>query len=149
MTVAAVALAATVPFVYCDLARFAPWVAWVLFFPGVAACLFTGPVVFLTGGPLPIWGLARTSREIQARWHQMAAVNHVTSEDPVWLVKRSKELDRWRLPETSELIDLYQLKIADLLASGAESEGFAERAALRNARIEELLERLYGHRSNL
>ena len=125
------------------------WLPLALSLPVFLAYPFPGLLVRATGGPLPQWGLAKASIEISARWNRMVAALEMTDEDRAWLRARSSGLERWRTPETSELIDLYQAKIADVLQPiEGNPEEFDKRVAARNARIDELTERYWARGNN-
>jgi hypothetical protein len=114
-----------------------PWASIALLIPIAMAYIRPAGVVSITGGPLPRWGLAQDAREISARWDAIGN-GQDQERDAIWLLEHSRRLDRWRSPQTAELIDLYQEKVQDLLYH-QDREGFKKRAAARNARIEELL----------
>jgi hypothetical protein len=120
------------------------WWSLPLWLPVTVIYVFPSILVWATGGPLPRWGLVGAAREISARWSQIAASLTITDGDRAWLQARSSTLERWRTPETSELIDLYQAKIADVVQPIEGSvEDFDKRVAARNARIDELTERYW------
>lgn len=149
MASGAVILAVPVPLAVWLVIGAPAWFPLALFLPVALAYPFPGLLVRATGGPLPLWGLAKASTELSVRWSRMAAALEMTDEDRAWLRSRSTGLERWRTPETSELIDLYQAKIADVLQPIEGSpEEFDKRVAARNARIDELTERYWARGNN-
>lgn len=150
-TVASVAviLAVPVPLAIWLVTDGPAWFPLALFLPVALVYPFPGLLVRATGGPLPRWGLAKASTELSVRWSRMVAALEMTDEDRAWLRSSSSGLERWRTPETSELIDLYQAKIADVLQPiEGNPEEFDKRVAARNARIDELTERYWARGDN-
>jgi hypothetical protein len=118
-----------------------PWALALLVMAIPSVIFFLSPdlLIAITGGPLPKHGLARIARAVSARWARWAEAGGLNEADAAWLVRQSRELSRWRTPDTAELVDLYQAKIAAILAQPADREAFAAEAEARNARIDELL----------
>jgi hypothetical protein len=142
LTCGAILLTALAPVAYFSISAFPRWLVAILVIPQILVSLLPGQLVRLTGGPHPLWQLAAISEEISARWDRIVSANEVTAADRVWFVNRSTSLERWRSAETSELVDLYQAKIADLLKP-EEPDGFAALVSTRNSRIDELHEQIY------
>jgi hypothetical protein len=130
------------PVVWAERVELPVWLAISALLPLVAASFLPGLLVRLTGGQRTAFALASASHRIARRWEAIAQADEPKDADAVWLMARSDELNKWRAPETNELIDLYQAKIADALAQAGDSEGFTARAAARNQRIHELTEEL-------
>jgi hypothetical protein len=115
------------------------WVAVTMFTPAVLIYFVPSLAVRLTGGPSARWGLALAAKQIRKRWEEIAESGGGTQADADWLMSQSRLLDRWRSPDTAELIDLYQEKISDLLFHD-DREEFKRRVAAREARIDKLLD---------
>ena len=139
---AAFLLAALVPFLYWVDGGWQPWLGFAMFVPAEFELVFPKMFIRLTGGPTSFWQLAMISQRISLRWEQMVKAAEVTDGDRAWLVEQAGSLNRLRTSLTTELIDLYQAKIADLLGTLGDPEGFGERADARNHRIMELHEGL-------
>ena len=118
-------------------------VAAVLWAPLGIATLLPSQVIAITGGPRDAWLLAQALHEINVHGQLILAGDEVSDADAAWLRQRSSNLDSWRSPETSELIDIWQSKAADFLSSN-DPDAFAERDNLRNERIVDLQDRLFG-----
>jgi hypothetical protein len=95
-------------------------------------------LVFLSGGPQIRFVVAREQRRIEGIWNKKVASGAVTDDDAKWLKSASESLDRWRSPETSELIALYQEEVADIL-SNESADLLDSRERIRNTRVDELL----------
>jgi hypothetical protein len=113
------------------------WTSVAMFVPAVAIYFVPSLAVKLTGGPSPLRGLTADAREMASRCARVERTNTATVEEEAWLRKRAEGLERWRTPETAELIEIHREKVMDLLYV-QDRERFAERTAARDARIEEL-----------
>ena len=140
ITIATIGLVALSAVAYNVSIEYPWWLAVVLFVPVVFASLYPAQIVRLTGGPLLIVRLWAALQEMNDRSDQMTSVNEITAEDEAWMVDQSKRLDLLRSPETAELVDLWQAKIADRLRASDSPESDAELA--RNDRIREAQDRL-------
>ncbi len=114
------------------------WVAVAMFTPAVVIYFVPSLAVRLTGGASPLRGLTSDAKEIASRCARVERTNTATVEEELWLRERVQGLERWRVPETAELIGLYHEKVMDLLY-GRDREQFAERSTARDTRINELL----------
>ena len=138
---AAVLVAAAAPLVYWLVGG--PWIVPALFAPVTILCWSPRLTVWVSGGPDPLHGLAKACWDVSARWQRMVAADEMTDRDRAWLRSSSEKLERWRTPDTSELVAIYQAKIADVLLPFEGSlEELEAREAARNIRINELREQL-------
>jgi hypothetical protein len=135
-------LAAAAPFVYRLVLIWQPWLDGALLVPFLLVYLFPGRLISLTGGPTRLRRLWVALIAINNRWEILFHDDDTAASDADWLVAQSAELDAFRTTDSSELVDLWQAKIADRLADG-DPEGYAARCLMRNARIDELQSKVF------
>lgn len=121
------------------------WLPALLVVPWVIALWQPRLLVFATGGPLPSWRLANDCRRITRYWNTRARKGAITDPDRAWLRQASSALEKWRTAETSELIDLWQAQVEDMLIADKANRGsVSDRLEARAARISKLTQQLLG-----
>ncbi len=133
-----IAFVVAVPFVYWRLGPGGLPLELLLCIPELVFYMSPRVLVFLSGGPQIRFVVAREQRRIKGIWNKKVASGTVTDDDVKWLKSASESLDRWRSPETSELIALYQEEVADIL-SDESADLLDSRERMRNTRVDELL----------
>lgn len=142
LAAASVVLAAIGIVAYRFVWVFQPWLDAGLVAPLILVTIFPGRLISLTAGPKGMWHLAVELEKINVRWGEIQLGDQVTQADSLWLVERSRSLDKWRSAESNDLVDLWQAKISDLLSID-DREGYKGRCIVRNARMKDLHQMLF------